>query len=188
MKFLDKTPERFNNAMTALYNSFMNRTLAKGNCSACAIGNMVAAANGATVTKEFECSIKNNIWTRLFITTFEVDDGEIVNESFFAEQGEVVRNNVFGAFKKRGYLTQREEAIDIIKPTGYNQFELAKVEKSFELNTSIDHNEYKYRADQEILEDQQKGLFAVIDVLCELDGIEKPEEIKSLFDVELVKA
>jgi hypothetical protein len=41
--------QRFEKAYNALYNAFMNGTLAKGTCAACAVGNIVADAMGAKI-------------------------------------------------------------------------------------------------------------------------------------------
>lgn len=41
--------ERFQKAYDALVNAFFDGTLAKGTCKACAVGNIVGAACGATI-------------------------------------------------------------------------------------------------------------------------------------------
>jgi hypothetical protein len=68
--------QRFEKAYNALYNAFMNDTLAKGTCIACAVGNIVADAMGAKVYKQkelgiilFRCDYVNFWWNDLFFTT-----------------------------------------------------------------------------------------------------------------------
>ena len=49
-----KTPERFNNAMSALVKGFFNETLAKSTCAACACGNIIHYSNNVEIPK--------NVW------------------------------------------------------------------------------------------------------------------------------
>ena len=69
----------------------------------------------------------------------------------------------------------------VIDKTGYSWQELAKIENSFELNTEIHHNKYRRFSKSAIMEDQYNGLMAVVDVLCEIEGIESGET-KKLFE------
>ena len=62
---------RFKNAYDALYKAFMNGTLAKGSCSACAIGNIVSAAQKGTIeiiNNEVFSSTRSHFWSKIFIT------------------------------------------------------------------------------------------------------------------------
>lgn len=88
IKSAQEAPERFRKAYNVLSNGFFNETLQKGNCQACTVGNLVAAANGLKLIKgdhmvvckpnldhtiwELQHGITDNpaagIWTSLFVT------------------------------------------------------------------------------------------------------------------------
>ncbi len=132
-----KTPERFNNAMKALIKGFFDETLMKGDCSACAVGNIL---NGSY------------IWNRLFYT------------------------NKYGIKERKPSSTETiVEAIDLCRSSGYSVGDLMKVEYAFETNTVIDGILYSNRGKQEIVQDQYNGLMAVVEVLCEIEGIDTKE-------------
>ncbi len=163
---MKNTPERFNRAINALVTAFFNETLAKGTCAACAVGNIVAHAYGQKINDinkaTVDCDgISNQAWKRLFMTNSSN------KQSLYP----------FGTDDK--FI---EEALSLISKTDYNMFELAKVEYAFEINTNMWFNTYKCYTKEQIMEDQYKGLMAVVDVLCELDGIEEPNIYKELFN------
>jgi hypothetical protein len=148
-----KTPERFNRAINALVDSFFNDTLAKGNCAACAIGNIVAAGyNDKVIRKEgkkntYHCKSPNNRWSSLFATADNIQD---IDKSKLAD----------------------ECVLENIKVTGYLWEDLAKIEKAFENNTEIHNLNYEKYTKKEIMEDQYNGLVAAIDVLCRIEGLD----------------
>ena len=152
-----KTSKRFNNAMTALINAFFNDTLAKDTCTACAVGNIVAYANGGKVEKTsngiFMCDIDNTDWRALFLTCEGVQED------------------------RRKYNTKTEIALGlrIIKKTGYSENELKRVEFAFESNTSITWQNYGYETKDAVMQDQYKGLCAIVDVLCDIEGLNANE-------------
>lgn len=154
---------RFEKAYNALLNAFMNDTLAKGTCTACAVGNIVAdAINAKVYIKDdggFGCDDDNSWWSLLFCTS---NDGQIINK---ISDDRNVRN-----YRKK-----------ILKLTGYRWDELAKVEKAFENNTCISFDAYYRRTEKEIMEDQFSGLMAVMDVLIDLDEIKDGEKYKESF-------
>jgi hypothetical protein len=159
--------ERFKKTYDALYNAFMTDTLAKGTCTACAVGNIVAAAQGGTVKKDLTCDTENKFWGSLFFTdviTGKQHKGYIENAQ-----------NIF--------IIEKKEEFE--KLTGYTVEEMAQVEWAFETNTTIDMMEYPeyYRnnKDHKIMEDQFNGLMAVMDVLIKLDEVEKGQEYKDTF-------
>lgn len=63
MGTINKTSERFNNAVTKLYNAFHNRTLSYGSCYKCAVGSMCDG---------------NSDWSRVFCGI--TDDTTIENQ------------------------------------------------------------------------------------------------------------
>jgi hypothetical protein len=162
--------ERFKKAYEALYRAWENNTLAKNTCTACAVGNIVAAAQGGVITKvhnemvdsriSFICNTRNNFWDQLFVTSYGEQD--------------IYKNPVL------------EE--ELFKLTGYTAYELAKVEYAFETNTKINFNRYNRFTQKEIEEDQFKGLMAVMDVLIELDEVKEGNEYKQNFNKKLEMA
>lgn len=157
-----KNSERFNNAIDALVTGFFNGTLAKGNCAACAVGNIVAKGLGGKVTKDkggFECSVANRGWTSVFMSH---SDGTQTVTPYY-------------------YILDSKIQID---STGYDWMELAKVESAFEKNTKILFTVYYKCSKEQIMADQYSGLMAVVDVLCEIEGIEEAQEIKEAFSYE----
>jgi len=65
--------------------------------------------------------------------------------------------------------------------TGYSQDELLKIEKVFERNSSIKYGSRHKYSQQDILEDQFKGLSAVVNLLLELDSIEPNDSYNAKF-------
>lgn len=158
--------QRFEKAYNALYNAFMNDTLAKGTCTACAVGNIVADAMGAKVYSQgdmdsisFHCSNDNHWWGEMFVTG---SDGQSITK--------ISENSKVKQLRKK-----------ILNLTGYTWRELAKVEKAFEESTKIQHTHYLECTPEEVMEDQFKGLMAVMDVLIELDEVKEGEKYKNNF-------
>lgn len=160
---------RFNNAINALVQAFFTDTLAKGTCTACAVGNICAAAMGAKVVPymgfshifqavKYGIPVFNDVWQYAFVTT---TDG----------------------IQKRGNLLGIPECTyTLIAATGYDIDELARVEYAFETNTQLVFDDYPFHTKAEIMEDQYNGLMAVVNVLCEIEGIEDPTEYRQLFE------
>jgi hypothetical protein len=158
--------QRFEKAYNALYNAFMNDTLAKGTCTACAVGNIVADAMGAEVYRNkdmnsirFHCSNDNYWWGEMFVTG---SDGQKIRK--------ISQNSKVKELRKK-----------ILNLTGYTWRELAKVEKAFEENTEIVFYNYLESTPEEVMEDQFKGLMAVMDVLIELDEVKEGDKYKNNF-------
>jgi hypothetical protein len=158
--------QRFEKAYNALYNAFMNNTLAKGTCTACAVGNIVADAMGAEVYSQgdmnyisFHCSNDNHWWQRMFVTD---SHGQTITK--ISEDSEVKQ------LRKK-----------ILNLTDYTWRELAKVEKAFEENTEIPFDKYNHYTPEQIMEDQFKGLMAVMDVLIKLDEVKEGNSYKETF-------
>lgn len=174
-----KTSKRFNTAIASLVKGYMNGTLAKGNCAACAVGNMVAGATGQTIKKS------------------EDFDGE-VDFDFVNVIGHVTTPSwqlVFATAsgdrrlsrKKRQEISMHyyKDAAQLqIDATGYSVQELADVEWAFEKATKIMFHDYHKKQDKrKIDEDQLNGLYAVVDVLCKIEGYDDTvaQETKNMF-------
>ncbi len=158
--------QRFEKAYNALYDAFMNDTLAKGTCTACAVGNIVADAMGAKVYSQeymnsirFHCSNDNYWWGEMFVTG---SDGQKIRK--------ISQNSKVKELRKK-----------ILNLTGYTWRELAKVEKAFEESTKILHTYYLESTPELIMEDQFNGLMAVMDVLIELDNVKEGDKYKNNF-------
>lgn len=158
-----KHSERFNNAITALVKGYLNETLTKGHCCACAVGNMVAHCSNYEIIKKVrqDGSIGIN-WTKYDITP---------------EWGTVFLTLDNGKQETQAdrYLGEAEMQIT---STGYTWRQLARIEFAFERATKISFDEYHISKAQEIDEDQLKGLYAVVDVLCEIEGITDVKKVK----------
>jgi hypothetical protein len=154
--------QRFEKAYNALYNAFMNDTLAPGTCTACAVGNIVADAMGNKVGKlhtgEFHCDVNNEWWKHLFITTG--------------------RQTIYKLKDNGSVKHYRKKMFDL---TGYRWYELAQVEYAFEKNTKIKTSYYDEHTEQEIMKDQFNGLMAVMDVLIQLDEVAEGQKYKDTF-------
>lgn len=157
---------RFEKAYNALYNAFMNDTLAKGTCIACAVGNIVADAMGAKVYKQkelgtiaFRCSNDNFWWGEMFFTI----DSEL-------RITKIKEGNNVKKYRRK-----------ILNLTGYTWREVAKIENAFEKNTEIPFDKYNHYLSKKVMEDQFKGLMAVMDVLIELDEVKEGDKYKNNF-------
>ncbi len=147
-----KTPERFDRALKKLIQAFFSDGLRKGNCSACAVGNM--------------CDGKSD-WRHVFMSS---DHGQIIYVKAYV-------NNYISP------ISSESNPKLVIDATGYSWQELARVEKAFEANTKID-GAFGYSADihkKDIMEDQFNGLMAVVEVLCDIEGL-NPEPYKIQFN------
>lgn len=162
---MQKTTERFEKAYDALVQAFFKGTLGKGDCSACAVGNIVAAANGIDlkINKTYgicESSGDNYSWGILFATS----DGR-------QECRTSAMVHTTGIFDPSD-PNDIKQALSILEPTGYSEEELAQVEYVFETNAQINLSRYRYCNQEEIIQDQYNGLCAVVDVLLRLDNLD----------------
>lgn len=152
---------RFKNAIDALIYAFFNDTLAKGICTCCAVGSIVAAGFGrklnSAVAVYNDNGTPNSAWGRAFRTN--QFSRQVFEKAYFSDP----------------------EVLECVIPTGYSILELARVEKAFEENTEIDWINYPRFTKEEITQDQYKGLLAVVEVLCEIEGIQDPTEYRELF-------
>lgn len=162
--------ERFDRAIKALVNAFFNETLAPGSCACCAVGNIIAASikciphvnNGLSIWVNEQDRIVTPRWQEVFLTVYNLQ--------------ELCPENYKGVAQKQ------------IESTGYSYVELAMVEKAFEYACSINYDDYDKFSKEQVAEDQYNGLMAVVDVLCDIEGIKEVESIKNLFKNETVLA
>lgn len=146
---------RFNKAYNALVKAYFEGSLAKGDCAACAVGNIVGDSLNAkiAINMEWGCAgstIDNRFWNKIFFTDIVSRKQWISNSKNQKKDGVEITNTLFDL-------------------TGYTWKELAKIEHAFETNTKINIKDYSVSSQQQILEDQFSGLTAVIDVMMKLD-------------------
>jgi hypothetical protein len=162
-----KTIERFDRAINALVTAFLQGTLAKGACHACAVGNICAASlNFKVKTGQgrlnprfyWEAPYVGADWSNVFHT--RIESGE-------------QRLNI------NRYVGAAKEEIDA---TGYSLEQLMLIEKAFESNTHIIYERYRRYSQAEIDADQYAGLVAVFNTLCEIEGIADPAPYVALLD------
>jgi len=149
--------ERFKKAYDALVQAFFEGTLAKDNCNACAVGDIINTAQGGTISKniygKFTSEPCAHWWADLFVSNYK-----------FAPQSRYKTEN--GEWQE-SYLADM-----MYELTGYTAEEMAQIERAFEHNTRIPEFRYAEFEEIDILEDQYHGLCAVIDVMIRLDGKE----------------
>jgi hypothetical protein len=139
----------FNHTVNVLVQAFLNETLVHKKCSACAVGNIIIG-NGINLYDNMGApeQFLETSWLR-FIKRNQKRDYE-------------------------GYRPEHEQPARIqIESTGYEWFELAKIESAFE-SAGIN---------SEPEEKMFNSLMAVVDVLAEIHGIDltAKEEAKKLF-------
>lgn len=157
--------ERFKKSYDSLVRAFFEGTLAKGTCVACACGNIIFDAIGDPVTKED---------VRLEMTmTSASPKVEYVGMVWSGKRVVDLSTFIFYA------LPQYENEVNA---AGYTTAEFAQIENAFEASTVWPVLKYKELTEDIILEDQYRGLCAVVDVLMELDGMSQgAEEYKKKF-------
>lgn len=148
----------FENTVDILVKAYLNDTLIRGNCCACAVGNLVAHGLGLTYILEDDLYGDENLgwkekpivsWRNVFMST--VRDGH-PSRQFIDEES---------------YYGDAKLEID---STGYHYTDLARIEKAFESN---------YVGDDPMF----SALCAVVDVLAEIHGVDLTvkENAKLLF-------
>jgi hypothetical protein len=139
---------RINEAIEVFLKAIENGTLAKGNCVACAVGNLVANSKGEILTKENIRSGGMRIYWRYLFVTESSDEPQ----------------------KKRdGNKEEIRLGLEEISKTKFTEDELAQIEHAFERNTKIEWLRYESYSKEEIRQDQIKGLEAVVQVMLDFD-------------------
>jgi len=150
--------KRVSNAIEVFLKAIDKGTLAKGTCVACAVGNLVAHGMGAEIvniklTGDFKCSENNAYWYDLIVyPSKELDET---------------------------YL-QDSNVLSNIESTEFTWEELKQIENAFENNTKIMCINYFYHSESEILDDQIKGLEAVIKVMLSFSN-DAETNVKEVF-------
>lgn len=168
---MNYTKEKFHDTVAILVRAYMNDTLKHMDCSACAVGNIIAAKLNCTIERNPEqgndllwkrgTAWLEPIWSRLFFTPQPQ-----------AKQRKWPKRN-------KGYIKMQVDA------SGYTWQELALIERAFEGCEIPLHDNTLGRLKFNIDDDQYmlNGLMAVVDVLCEIHGMNETEkqEAKLMF-------
>lgn len=158
-------PELFNRTVGILIKAYLNGTLRHGLCTACAVGNIVAANMGYNVTLRRTITNKDSLsWN---------------NGTEFPHWDDVFCTLL--TFSGKRQLTKPEAYDGIaqvqIDSTGYEWEDLALIEEAFE---SVPET----HPDPGGAERMYKGLVAVVDVLCHIHGADSGvhREVVARFD------
>lgn len=153
--------ERIKKAIDIFLDAINEGTLAKGDCAACAVGNLCANAIGIKpvlkICGSTEPEAPHYIWKRLFFTSYGV---QTIKTIFYSPD-------------------KVKEAEILISKTDFSKEELMRIEYAFECNTFIKGTEYDEFSKQEIRADQIRGLEAVVKVMLEFDDCK--EEVTEVF-------
>lgn len=188
-----KNKEQFENSVSVLVNAFFTSTLAKGTCSACAVGNLVADGMNGKIIKMSRRDFETGL-NRLSYSCLDKDN--IKNDGFMdfnKSQNNYAWKDLF--FTAGGNQTVKfdhvkdEEVVKNVNATNYSFWELMRIELAFETNTHIHIKYYSKSSEKHIINDQFKGLMAVLDILFDIHEVEQDqkEEYEKMFsDHELV--
>ena len=146
--------KRVEKAIDIFLDAINNGTLAKGTCTACAVGNLVSDGmsgkiNYNELVNEFSCNKDNNRW----------GDAVILMDTT--------------------YHAKNKESRDCVDATDFTLKELSIIERAFEDNTYIGWMSYTDYPLKEIRADQIKGLEAVIKVMLSFTNDES--DVKEVF-------
>jgi hypothetical protein len=147
---------RFESAISKLVKAFHNGTLEKWSCTACGVGTI--------------CDGRGD-WS--LVIERDILDGQIINMERYVERTTCGQDPT-------AYYPK-----SVIDATSYSITELARIEEAFESNTKIMGYRYSKYSQSEIMQDQYTGLMAVVDVLCDIEGI-NAEPTKAKFELETV--
>ena len=166
-KLIIMTP-RIQRAIDIFLDAINKQTLAKGTCSACAVGNLVAHGMGYSIElPEDECgsyewrkqgSYKSPKWGAYFTTCDGIQTVYPLSD--------LLESSV---------TTMIEE----IESTEFSAEELMKIEYAFETNTEIHWDDYVEHTNEEIRADQIRGLEAVVRVMLRFD--EQTDNVQEIF-------
>lgn len=147
-------PELYQKTINVLLDAYNNGELSHGVCSCCAVGNICKESSN-------ELGISNDMWSFLFVTSCD--------EGFYKPT-----KSIFSTCSKI------EQALILIKDTGYTVEELTKIEWAFETAIPIEKREYYTKLKTK--EGQYMGLCAVLEVLKQIHEKEEIVEAKERLD------
>lgn len=143
----------FENSITVLVRAYMNGTLEHGNCHACAVGNLIAAAGGVKfITSEISGEKR---W-------------EIGNAVWILGLGGYNREDIYSLAEKQ------------MRSTGYTPDEINLIERAFEFRDDPPGTRRGLKCNDR---DGFAGLMNVVDVLADIHHVdlETKERAKMMF-------
>lgn len=168
---------RISHAIDIFLDAINNGTLAKGDCTACAVGNLVRVGMGLSTdqyNKNNLRSVNLDINNQYHITSF------LVNWSILFATPKAGASQIRVSKEEEcKILSKYPEVKDQIESTDFTIDELAKIEEVFENSTIISYHNYWIHPKEEIRADQIKGLEAVVKVMLTFD--EQTEDVKEVF-------
>lgn len=178
---MPKTSERFHNAITRLYSAFHTGELNAYSCEACAVGNICSGSS---------------YWASVIGAGNKNPSLSVYDTIILAHKSEHEHSKHDASYtdQNSGYL----EGLRVIKKSGYsswnlymieciflNVFDAARMELVQNYNFNHDHARDIAVTDKEI---QFKALCAVIEYLCELEGIDNVMDYTKLFEFDKNRA
>ena len=145
--------KRIQKAIDILLDAYNKDELTAGDCSACAVGNLVAAGLDKHSVKRRE----HTMWSLLFSTNLN-----LISIYFF-------KQNIFES------KLNDERVQKCIKATDFTWKELAKIEYTFEST----YNNYYYKGIKDEKGSQLKALEEVVKVMMSFDEVK--ENVKEVF-------
>lgn len=153
----------FENSVSVLVRAYLNDTLQGGNCYACAVGNLVADANGY---KYVPCSSALSDALAL-----DVNHGR-----YESSNGDLDGGNWHSVISwKLNHMTIQEKGNKEIESIGYTVEEVTRIEAAFE--------------DTQVWVDETfNALLAVVDVLAEIHGVDLTAKENAIGQFQKVKS
>jgi hypothetical protein len=164
--------KRIQNAIDIFLDAINEGTLAKGTCTACAVGNLVAHGMGSKVVKENFFTAFRHYTTKPDVPNY--DWAYLFSTDSYGQQR--VRPGLHKALAEDPRYKKLRDAIEKID---FTIDELRQIEYVFETNTELTYDVYKHRTKEEVRADQIKGLEAVVKLMLTFD--EQVDDVKEVF-------
>lgn len=154
---------RIQKAIDIFLDAINQGTLAKGDCTKCAVGNLVRVGCGYDKYEETSLKLTPNLkyinWSLIFCT---------------GSGGHRFKRKTYPKiFKQYPEVKRQFDSVD------FTIEELAAIERTFENNTRLLYRMYIYHSKEEIRKDQINGLKAVIELMLSFD--EQKDDVSEVF-------
>lgn len=166
----------FENSVSVLVRAYMNDTLRHGDCTACAVGNLLGG---------------EPCWNRLFVTPRSISDG--LTPQLIAKRGQYVASFLGSLYIRDNpsdnVLAQIKRGKAAIKKSGYTVKELMRIEYAYEAAPGYPVGKTAQEAETDDTW-MFNGLMAVVEVLAEIHGVDlsvKEQGIGQFREVQLQK-
>lgn len=165
---------RFDNAVNALVDAYVNDTLYRNDCASCAVGNIVNAAHGMKTPKAYikQLNFINRSGQRAEGFSVNIDHLSKPQHARVRKSLPwltMIKANIEDdAFMPGCYIPEKDVNKQIFKATGYSFDEMQEIEVAFMNNTRGGLLSSKEEIDQMHFE----GLMAVVDLLISWEDTE----------------